>query len=424
MTSLDPRTQWFTEDRFGLFVTWGLYALAARHEWVMSYEKITPETYHNYFGYFDPDLFDPKQWIAQAKAAGMKYVVYVAKHHDGFCHWDTAHTDFKVTNTPFGRDVLREFIDAAREQEFKIGIYYSLIDWRHPDFPIDPFHPLRDHPEALKLNEQRDMRKYAAYMRAQVTELLTGYGKVDIVWFDYSYPEENYRGMPGKGRDDWESEALVNLVHKLQPDALINNRLNLSPDAGDFQTPEQQQPEKWFEVNGKRVTWEGCHTLSGSWGYHRDETSWKDPEQLIKLLIGTVSRGGNLLMNVGPTGRGNLDDRATAALRVYADWIALHARSIYGCTASEFVAPSGVQYTQRGNRLYAHLFSWPFKRVILPGLGGKIHYAQLLNDASEVRFLVGGSTPYHMAYAESDLLLELPVLKPNVTVPVVEIFLK
>lgn len=418
-------TRRFVHDRFGMFIHWGLYALPARHEWVQNREEISNEAYQKYFDHFNPDLFDPQAWARAAAAAGMKYVVVTSKHHEGFCLWDSKHTDFKATNTPYGKDLLHAIVDAFRAEGLRIGFYYSLIDWHHPHFPIDPHHPLRNHPDAQKLNETRDMRQYAAYMREQTRELLTEFGPIDILWFDFSYPESRHKDLRGKGRGDWQSEELYTLVRDLAPNVILNNRLDL-PIAADIYTPEQYQPKGWLHVNGKPVVWEACQTFSGSWGYHRDETSWKSPEQLIQMLINTVASGGNLLMNVGPTGRGTFDRRALDALQVYADWMRLHSWAIYGCTQSDFQAPPDVRYTQNGDRLYVHIYAWPFRQLHLPGLAGKIAYAQLLNDAGEVRFRDSGVTH---AYDEEDagsgaVTLMLPVLKPDVVVPVVELFLK
>jgi alpha-L-fucosidase len=413
-------TGWFTHDRFGLFIHWGLYALPARHEWIKHREEITDEAYQKYFDYFNPDLYDPTAWAKAARAAGMKYMVVTSKHHDGFCLWDSRLTDYKVTNTPYGKDLLGPMVEAFRAEGLKIGFYHSLIDWRHPDFPIDGIHSLRNHPDALEMNKSRDMSKYVAYLHGQTRELLTEFGPLDIIWFDFSYPGREYRGMPGKGRDDWQSEKLLKLVRELQPNIMVNNRLDLPPEMADVHTPEQYQPREWLHIDGQPVVWEACQTFSGSWGYHRDESTWKSPEQLIKMLINTVSTGGNLLMNVGPTARGVFDDRALAALDVYARWMKFYARSIYGCTQSEFTAPSGCRYTQNGDRLYLHVFDWPFKHLYLDGLKDRVKYAQLLNDASEIRF-----APPRLAEAEAGeaLVLELPVVKPDVVVPVVELFL-
>jgi alpha-L-fucosidase len=263
-------------------------------------------------------------------------------------------------------------------------------------------------------------------MQGQVRELLTNYGKIDVIWFDFSYPGRDYKGLPGKGRNDWQSEELLKLTRDLQPGIIVDNRLDLPPEQADIYTPEQFQPRAWVHVDGKPVVWETCQTFSGSWGYHRDETSWKSPQQLIQMLINTVACGGNLLMNVGPTARGALDDRAVSALQAYADWMRLHARSIYGCTQSEFAAPADCRFTQNGDRLYLHVFSWPFRHLHLDGFAGKVAYAQLLNDASEIKLLEPGKhDEWSIAeVASNTLTLDLPVLKPNVVVPVIELFLK
>lgn len=405
-------TEWFVHDRFGMFIHWGLYALPARHEWIKNLEKITEEKYQKYFEYFDPDMYDPREWARAAKKAGMKYAVLTTKHHEGFCLFDSAYTDYKATNTKAGRDLVREYVDAFREEGLKVGFYYSLIDWHHPDFPIDPLHPRRDDDNIDELNKGRDIRRYAEYMRNQVTELLTNYGKIDILWFDFSYSNSEYRGMKGKGKLDWEAEELIATARRLQPEIIIDNRTEIEQD---LWTPEQYQPTDWIrDDDGNRVVWEACQTFSGSWGYHRDESTWKTPEMLIRMLVNTVSCGGNLLMNVGPTARGYFDDRAVNALDAIGSWMKYNSRSIYGCTQSEFKAPADVRYTQKEGRLYVHLYAYPYRHLRLPGLADKVDYAQFLHDNSEIFF----------EEKDGDIVLELPYVKPNQIVPVVELMLK
>ncbi len=317
-------TSWFIQDRFGMFIHWGLYSLPARHEWVQSHEKIAPEVYsEKYFKHFNPTKYDPRLWAKAAREAGMKYVVLTTKHHEGFCLWDSQFTDYKVTNTPYGKDLLTPFVEAFRAEGIRVGFYYSIIDWHHPEFPVDVFHPLRDHPDVAEINEARDVRKYAEYLHSQVQELLTRFNP-EILWCDFSYPNATYKGLPGKGRNDWQSESLLAMIRSISPKIIVNNRLDL-PIAADIYTPEQVQPTEWVKVDGEPVVWEACQTFSGSWGYHRDEETWKSPEQLIMMLINTVALGGNLLMNVGPTSLGTLDSRALKALGVYGDWMALHS---------------------------------------------------------------------------------------------------
>lgn len=419
----EGETDWFVRDRFGLFVHWGLYALPARHEWVKNRERLTDEHYDRYFRRFDPDRYDPAAWARAARAAGMRYVVLTAKHHEGFCLWDSALTDYKATNTPAGRDLLRPFVEAFRAEGLKVGFYYSLIDWHHPDFTVDAVHPQRDDAAARAANAGRDMARYRAYLHGQVRELLTGYGPIDIFWFDFSYP-----GRPGggKGRDDWDSEGLVNLVREFGPQTIINDRLDL-PGSADMVTPEQYQPRGWMARGGRPVVWEACQTLNGSWGYDRDNLHWKTPEQLVRLLVDTVAKGGNLLLNVGPNGRGEFGPRAEATLAAIGDWLRPHGRAIYGCTASDFAPPPDCRFTQRGDRLYLHLFAWPFRHVHLDGLAGRVAYAQLLHDASEIKLLAldphAQAQNTEMAGTAGSLTLELPIEKPAVTVPVIELFL-
>lgn len=428
-------TAWFTRDRFGMFIHWGLYALPARHEWIKMREMITEEHYDLYFKHFDPDLYDAREWARQAKAAGMKYAVMTTKHHEGFCLFDSQYTDYKCTNTPAGRDLVREYVDAFRSEGLHVGFYYSLIDWHHPDFPIDILHPRREDRDAREQSEGRDVRRYAAYMRNQVRELLTQYGQIDILWFDFSYSGRSGEGskswMKGKGQQDWEAEALLQLARELQPGIIIDNRTEIEQD---LWTPEQYQPQEWLRHSdtGELVTWEACQTFSGSWGYHRDEQTWKSPEMLIRMLINTVALGGNLLMNVGPTARGYLDRRAEAALQVYADWMKYNSRSIYGCTMAEpdllRSVPCDCRFTQSqdGKRLYLHLFAYPFAHLLLQGMAGKVAYAQFLHDASEIRFSEGAVRHFSEGAAKSEdlLVLELPPVQPPVVVPVIELFLK
>jgi len=442
MPSTTPgRTRWFTDARFGLFIHWGLYALAARKEWVQQFEELSADDYRRrYFDKFDPDLYDPEQWAETAAEAGMKYFVVTTKHHEGFCLWDSKLTDFKAPNTPARRDLLRPMVEAFRRRGLKVGFYYSLIDWHHPDFVIDSIHALRNHPDRNELNKTRDQKRYIAYLHGQVRELLTEYGKVDLMFFDYSYPKrpetrpEPPEGWLGKGRDDWDSLNLIKMVRELQPDIIVNDRLDLEDVEGgwDYITPEQFEPREWPTRNGRRVPWETCKTFSGSWGYHRDEMTWKSTEQVIALLIDTVSKGGNLLLNVGPTARGEFDDRAMERLRGIGRWMKRHARAIHGCTAppEELVPPPHCVYTwnESTRRLYVHVFNWPVKHLHLDGLADRVEYAQLLNDGSEIKMRVHDWYAKQMKRSgwidRNTLTLEVPVRRPDVAVPVIELFLK
>jgi alpha-L-fucosidase len=345
-----------------------------------------------------------------AKNAGMKYFVVTTKHHEGFALWDSKLTDYKATNTPGKRDLLKPMVEAFREEGLKIGFYHSLIDWHHPEYPIDGLHPMRDNKEFREQAKSRDITKYAEYLHGQTRELLTQFGKIDIMWFDFSYA-----GMAdgGKGKDDWQSEKLMAMVRELMPGIIVNDRMDIG---GDIKTPEQLQPKEWVKVDGKPVVWEACQTLNGSWGYDRDNLDWKSVDMLVQMLIDTVSKGGNLLLNVGPTGRGQFDLRAIETLEGIGKWMKLHSRSIYGATQSELPTPKDCRLTQRGDRLYVHVFAWPFKHLHIEGMAGKVEYAQLLGDASEIRYREDSDS--------GTLTLNLPIQKPDVVVPVVELYLK
>ncbi|MBC9934798.1 alpha-L-fucosidase [Chitinophaga qingshengii] len=414
----EKRLAWWLHDRFGMFIHWGLYSLPARHEWIKNYERMTDSAYQKYFDNFDPDLYNPREWARMAREAGMKYAVITTKHHEGFCLFDSKFTDYKATKTAIKKDLIKEWVEAFRAEGLKVGFYYSLIDWHHPDFTVDRVHPQRTNnaQEYERLNQARDMSKYRTYLFNQVKELMTNYGKIDILWTDFSYP-----GDHGKDHNDWNSIELIKMVRKLQPGIIINDRLDLEEydDGGDFVTPEQYKVSEWPTRNGKRVHWETCQTFSGSWGYYRDETTWKDNKQLLVLLIESVSKGGNVLLNVGPTSRGLIDSRAQERLAGMGAWMKVNSRSIYGCTE----APADIQrpdntlltYNPDTKRLYVHLLDYPLQRIALPGLKGKVKYAQFLHDGSELK-MKGDD--------KGALVVDVPVRKPDVEIPVIELMLE
>jgi alpha-L-fucosidase len=415
------RMKWWTDARFGMFIHWGLYSQAARHEWVKHNEHLTNEEYEKYFDQFDPDHFEPKKWAREAKAAGMKYAVLTTKHHEGFCLFDSKYTNYKATNTKAKRDLVKEFVDAFRAEGLKVGFYYSLLDWHHPDYTMDSAHPQVqvDTSKANydRLNKGRDMNKYREYLKNQVTELMTKYGKIDILWMDWSW---NKGDKHGKWGDDWGAKDLLKTVRQLQPGIIVNNRLGLYDysDGGDFETPEQVSTQELDKYKGK--TFETCQTFSGSWGYYRDENTWKTHRQLIDLLITSVSNGGNLILNVGPTARGEFDYRATHALDSLSHWMHANDKAIYNCTLApaQYKAPEGdkLTYNPKTKRLYVHLYTYPTDgKLVLSDYKGKVKYAQLLNDYSEVKYAASNG---------NDLELTLPKNKPPYEIPVVELTLQ
>ncbi len=290
-------------------------------------------------------------------------------------------------------------------------------------------HPMFNNLEFRKTAANRDIRKYAEYLHNQVRELLTQYGPIDTLFMDFSFP-----GKDGKGRNDWQSEKLLKMIRELQPQIIVDDRLDLLdvPDGWDYRTPEQIMPREWVTMNGQPVPWETCQTFSGSWGYHRDEATWKSVRQLVVMLIETVSKGGNLLLNVGPTARGTFDPRAKERLEGIGAWMKDHGRSIYGCTQApaEFKAPQNclLTYNPGTKRLYVHVLEWPMGVLQLDGFAGRVAYAQLLNDASEVKIKPDKGSAEESASAvkagsAKTLTLQLPVIQPRVTVPVIELYL-
>jgi len=414
---------WFSRMRFGLFVHFGLYSTLARHEWVMTTERTSPEEYEKNAAYFDPDRFDAADIARSARQAGMRYAVLTTKHHEGFAMFDTALSDYNSMAT-CGRDFVAEFVQACRAEGLRVGLYHSLIDWHHPDFTIDQHHPLRDRADVAQLNAGRDMARYRAYLHGQVRELLTNYGQIDYLFFDFTYPDP-MDGKPGKGPQDWDSAGLLAMVRELQPGIVVNDRLGIP---GDLVTPEQYQPDAPMQRDGAEVLWEACQTLNGSWGYDRDNLDFKSPDLLVRMLVDTVSKNGNMLLNIGPDRRGAITPVDRSSLAALGEWMQLHEGSVIGAGAAGIPAPSGTVFTRRADRLYLHLLHWPFGHVHLPDMAGKVGFARFLHDGSQVRCseidpeqqamntIPGGQPP-------GTLTLNLPTAQPPVAVPVIELFL-
>ncbi len=412
----EKRMQWFVQARFGMFIHWGLYAVPARGEWVRSNERMPEEKYMPFFREFDPSAADPKAWVQAAKEAGMGYVILTAKHHDGFCLFDSELTDFKSTNTPMGRDIVREFLEAGREAGLKVGLYYSLIDWHHPDFPHhgDRYHPMRSDPAAS--NEERDFERYLAYMHGQVKELCTRYGRLDVLWFDFSYNQ--LRG------EAWRANELADMVRTLQPGILLNNRLEVSgegfgslaqgepaPCHGDFVSPERMvPPEGLFDPQGRPLYWETCTTMNHSWGYCAGDTWYKPAPLLLKKLVECVSKGGNFLLNVGPDGNGRIPRQAMDTLKYLGQWMQINGESIRGCGPSGMEKPEWGRITRRENVLYLHIDENALGPLPLYGIPAeKIRAMRLLQDGREIPLSVSWVHSDYPDMAFADLGLD-PVL--------------
>lgn len=427
------RTEWYREARFGMFIHWGLYAIPAAGEWIMSTNRMTKEEYEKYFHEFDPVDFDPKAWAKAARRAGMKYAVMTAKHHDGFCLFDSALTDYKATNTKAGRDLVREYLDAFRAEGLKVGLYYSLLDWHHPDYPKydDWHHPMRGS-EAFK-DEVYDFDNYLDYMHGQVKELVTNYGKLDLLWFDFSYGD--------MCEETWKAEELIRMVRTYQPDVLIDNRLegsgekngsivteNPLPYSGDFASPEQIIPPYGVvDEKGKPIPWELCATMNNHWGYCSFDKMFKSPRMLVRKLVECVSKGGNMLLNVGPDAKGNIPAKSLEVLEEIGKWMEKNGESIYGCGISEFAKPEWGRYTQKDSRVYAHVYEEPLGALALYGIAPeRIESVRNLADGSQVRLSDAWNTKLYrdvaFAYYGEDPVFCYPL--PDQTDTVFEITLK
>ena len=409
------RTEWFRRDRFGMFIHWGLYSIPALGEWYMTDKRMTAQEYRDrYFDKFDPVDFKPAEWAKLAKKAGMKYAVLTAKHHDGFCLFDSKLTDYKATNTKAGRDLVREYLDAFRAEGIKVGLYFSLIDWSHPDFPKynDTFHPMRGN-EAYK-DEVIDFDRYLEYMHGQVKELVTGYGKLDILWFDFSYDVMS--------AETWKAEELIRMVRQYQPDVIIDNRLEGSGEkngsimtdhpsiySGDFASPEQIIPPGGMnDNNGNPLPWELCATMNNHWGYCYHDHVFKTPKTIIRKLVECVSKGGNFILNVGPDAKGNIPPESQEILTEIGKWLDKNGESLYSCGISEFEKPEWGRYTQKGNTVYAHIYETPLGAlplynippervgsITLLATGAQVQRGEAWNTAmySDTSFVALGENP-------------------------------
>ncbi|MBL8761676.1 MAG: alpha-L-fucosidase [Phycisphaerae bacterium] len=369
------RLGWWSDARFGMFIHWGLYAIPAGvhgdkntyGEWIRSEARIPVDEYDRYRTQFNPVKFDADAWCRTAKAAGMKYIVITSKHHDGFALFDSAVTDHDVMDTPFKRDILKELADASRRHGIKICWYYSIMDWHHPDYL-----PRRDW-EKDRSTAGADYDRYVGFMKSQLKELLTNYGPIGVLWFD------------GQWEGTWTNERgydLQKYVRELQPDIIINSRVGRSGGAygleadraerlGDYGTPEQFIPE-----TAPTFPWETCMTMNGHWGYNAADKNFKSADDLVRKLVDIASKGGNFLLNVGPTAEGAIPAESVERLRAVGRWTFVNGASIHGTVGSPLSAQSWgrctAKYTEDGNTtLFLHMFDWP--------ADGKLRVTNLLN---------------------------------------------
>ena len=405
----DQRMAWFRDARFGLFIHWGVYSVPAGEwngktnygEWFLEETKMPVSQYEKFAGQFNPVKFDAQEWVRLAKAAGMKYIVITSKHHDGFGMFRSDQTDWCIKSTPFQRDPLKELADACHAASIKLCFYHSIMDWHHPDWGNR--RAWND-----KATGTPDMDRYTAYMKAQLKELLTRYGPIGILWFD------------GEWESPWTHERgvdLYNYVRGLQPNIVINNRVGKARSGmagmdkgaeriGDYGTPEQEIPATGF---GPGVDWESCMTMNNHWGYNKNDQNWKSSTTLVRNLIDCASKGGNYLLNIGPTSEGVFPGACIERLADIGKWMKANSEAIYGTQASPFENLAWGRCTQKKlaggqTRLYFFVYDWPANgQLVIAGLGNKPRSA----------FLLGGHAPLTFTAADGSVTISLPADAPD-----------
>lgn len=350
------RMKWWHEAKFGMFVHWGLYSVRGRHEWVMENEGIPVAEYEQLATRFNPKKDAARDWARLAKRAGMKYMVMTTKHHEGFCLFDTKTTSYNAAKRAAGRDLVREYVDAARGEGLRVGFYYSLMDWHHPD-------------GARAEKDEAARRRLVDYIHTHVRELMTNYGKIDVLWYDVSWP------LDAKG---WESQRMNEMVFSLQPDIVVNNRNRLP---GDFTTPEQR-----IEAAEEGRAWEACMTMNGSWGYQAADDDWKTPKQVVRNLISCARDGGNYLLNIGPKPDGSIPEESVRILEAVGAWMSKNGEAIYASDRCQPRRSNYASFTRKGHTLYMHVHFWPGDDVAIGGLLVPVKSARLLATGQKVDF--------------------------------------
>ena len=350
------RMQWWHAAHFGMFIHFGVYSTIGRHEWVMEDEAWPIAPYTAHAASFHPGPNCPRAWAKLAKAAGMKYMVMTTKHHEGFCNFDTKLTNYCASKQGPERDVVREYVEAARAEGLRVGFYYSLMDWHHPD-------------GAGCKSDESARRRFVDYTHGLIRDLLTNYGKIDVLWYDVAWP------LDAKG---WESERMNEMVFQLQPEIIVNNRNKLE---GDFATPEQKIVA---ETNGR--AWESCMTLNDSWGYQRADDNWKSSRTVIRNLIQCVRDGGNYLLNIGPEPDGSIPPESSRILSEVGAWMQTNGHTIYESDLCQVRRSNYASFTRIGNTLYMHVHFWPGEYVAISGLRTRVKSAKIVKSGAEVKF--------------------------------------
>lgn len=382
--------QQFQDNKYGMFIHWGLSSVLADGEWVMNNRNIRVEDYKRLLHAFNPADFDAAQWVRTAKDAGMKYIVFITRHHDGFSNWDTKYSDWKITQTPYGKDVLRMLADECKKQNMKLGLYYSTLDWYREDYPHETGRTGKGTGRTGKGNYD----SYLQFMKNQLTELLTNYGEIMSVWFDGHWDQTNPEGHGDRAsRIDWRYEEIYGLIHKLQPQCLIGNNHHLSPLPGeDFQMFERDLPGEnksglSYQKASEEVPLETCETINGAWGYNITDRRYKTVKQVVQLLVGAAGRNANLLLNVGPMPTGLIQSEFADTLAVAGKWLNKYGETIYGTRGGPIGPQEWGVTTRKDKRIFVHLFRAPFGNMILfPGYREKVKSAKIFGSSIPVKF--------------------------------------
>jgi alpha-L-fucosidase len=350
------RMQWWHAAKFGMFIHWGLYSVYGHHEWAMEEEGIPVAEYEQLAKQFKPRPNASRAWAKLAKQAGQKYMVMTTKHHEGFCNWDTKLTNYCAAKQGPGRDLVAEYVEAARAEGLRVGFYYSLMDWHHPD-------------GARCATDEAARQRFVEYTHGLIRELMTNYGKIDVLWYDVDWP------LDAKG---WESERMNAMVFKLQPDIIVNNRNGLP---GDFSTPEQH-----ITASKEGRAWESCMTMNDSWGYQRADDNWKSAKTLVENVVECAQGGGNYLLNIGPKGDGSIPMESVERLSAVGEWMGDHGATIYETERSQVRSSVMAGFTRKGNTLYVHVHNWPGSTVAVGGLKTKVDSAKFFTTGQSVEF--------------------------------------
>lgn len=370
--------QWFQDAKFGLFVHWGVYSVLGKGEWVMNNDKIPFSEYEKLPPQFNPAEFDPAEWVSLVKAAGMKYITITSKHHDGFAMFDSKLTDWDIIDrTPYKKDVLKMLAEECRKQGVKLFFYHSQLDWKHPDY-----FPRGRTGQSSGRPESGDWYKYLDFMDGQLTELLTRYGPVGGIWFD---------GMWDKPQADWRLRQTYDLIHKLQPAALVGSNHHLAPIAGeDFQMFEKDLPGSntagFNTTEIGSIPLETCETINGAWGYNASDKRFKSTRDLVHYLARAAGYNANFLLNVGPMPNGRIQPEFVTRLHEVGQWLGKNGESIYGTRGGPVSPrPWGVT-TTKGNKIYVHVLNWTDSVLAMPKLPAKVKSAKLLMDGRTLDF--------------------------------------